>query len=213
LGHHDVRIFSKDFQGKCDSISYQQKDGKLEMFDKPMVWSKNAELKGQFMEVFLKDTMIERVEITDKSSAVMQLDSGKLYNQVAGKKMIAYFIDNELKKLDVKGNAQTIYFPEETKENDTLVEIQRKGMSRLYASDLKVLLDSGEVESVTYLGQPDGVMYPMDQINKDEQFIQYFSWNPKCRPLCVADLLKVIEEQKEILENAPQTKKAVKATN
>jgi hypothetical protein len=133
-----------------------------------------------------------------------------LYNQVAGKKMIAYFVENELKKLDVKGNAQTVYFPEETKENDTLIEIQRKGMTRLYASDLKVLLDSGEVESVTYLGQPDGVMYPMDQINKDEQFIQYFSWNPNYRPLNVADLLKVIEIPKEILEKSESEKKAQK---
>jgi hypothetical protein len=71
-------------------------------------------------------------------------------------------------------------------------------------------LDSGEVESVTYLGQPDGVMYPMDQINKDEQFIQYFSWNPKCRPLNVADLLKVIEIPKEILEKSESEKKAQK---
>jgi lipopolysaccharide export system protein LptA len=212
LGHHDVRIFSRDFQGKCDSISFHQKNGKLEMFDKPMVWSKNAELKGQFMEVFLKDTIIERVEITDKSSAVMQLDSGKLYNQVAGKKMIAYFIENELKKLDVKGNAQTVYFPEETKENDSMIEIQRKGMTRLYASDLKIILDSGEVESVTYVGQPDGVMYPMDQINKDEQFIQYFSWNLKYRPLNVADLLKVIDEKKVNQEKSELEKAPLKST-
>ena len=204
LGHHDVRIFSNDFQGKCDSISFHQLNGKLEMFHKPIVWSKNAELKGQFMEVFLRDTIIDRVEITDKTTAVMQLDSGQFYNQVAGKKMTAFFIDNELKKLDVKGNAQTVYFPEETKENDTLVEIKRTGMSRLYASDLKVMLDSGEVESVTYLGQPDGVMYPMDQINKEEQFVQYFSWNPKYRPLSVADLLKFIEESKPEEKSGPK---------
>jgi hypothetical protein len=85
-------------------------------------------------------------------------------------------------------------------------------MTRLYASDLKVLLDSGEVESVTYLGQPDGVMYPMDQINKDEQFIQYFSWNPKYRPLNVADLLKIIEEPKEIIEKSALEENAIKST-
>lgn len=190
LGHHDVRFFSRDFQGKCDSLSYDKKTDKIEMYHAPVIWSRNAEMKGNFMVVYLKDTIIDKVEIVEKSSAVMEIDSGKYYNQVAGKNMFAYFFENELKRLDVKNNAQTVYFPEETKETDTLVEIKRSGMARLYASDLKVDLDSGEVVGITYLGQPDGVMYPMNQINEEERLVQGFSWNPLLRPKSVEDLLK-----------------------
>lgn len=188
-GYDDVRFFSRDFQGKCDSLSYDREQDKMEMFYKPVVWSRNAELKGNFMVVYLQDTVINRVEITEKSTAVMEIDSGKYYNQVAGKNMFAYFVNNELKKLDVKNNAQTVYFPEDKKESDTLVEIKRSGMARLYASDLKVDLDSGEVTGITYLGMPDGVLYPMDQINAEEQFVQGFSWNPVLRPKSKEDLL------------------------
>lgn len=201
-GYDDVRFFSRDFQGKCDSLSYDREKDKLEMYYKPVIWSRNAELKGNFMVVYLKDTVINRVEITEKSTAVMEIDSGQYYNQIAGKNMFAYFVDNELKRVDVKNNAQTVYFPEETKENDTLVEVKRSGMARLYASDLKVDLDSGEVTGITYLGTPDGVLYPMNQLNKEEQFVQGFSWNPALRPRSVEDLLtekkkvEAVEEKK-----------------
>lgn len=201
-GHHDVRFFSRDFQGKCDSLSYDKKADKLEMYHAPVIWSRNAELKGNFMIVYLQDTVINRVEIIDKSTAVMEIDSGQYYNQVAGKTMFAYFVNNELKRLDVKNNAQTVYFPEEKKENDTLVEIKRSGMARLYASDLKVDLDSGEVVGITYLGQPDGVMYPMNQLNAEEQFVQGFSWNPILRPISAADLLT--EKRKPVETEKPK---------
>lgn len=190
LGYSDVRFFSRDFQGKCDSLSYVKATDKLEMFQAPVVWTKNAELKGNFMVVYLRDTLINRVEIQEKSTAVMEIDSGQFYNQVGGRNMFAYFKDNELHRLDVKGNAQTVYYPEETKDSDTLVEIKRSGMSRLYSSDLIVYLDSGDISGITYLDKPDGVFYPIKQINKEEQFVQGFSWNPVLRPKSVEDLLK-----------------------
>ena len=55
-------------------------------------------------------------------------------------------------------------------------------MNRLYASDLRVFLDSGDVTGVTYYDKPEGIFYPMDKIKKDEQFIPNFSWNPVLRP-------------------------------
>jgi hypothetical protein len=55
-------------------------------------------------------------------------------------------------------------------------------MNRLYSSDINIYLDSGEVTGITYLEKPDGVFYPMNQINKDEQFIPSFKWNPMLRP-------------------------------
>ena len=190
LGHYDVRIFSKDFQGKCDSLSYDKATDKMELFHSPILWSKNAELKGDLMEVFLKDSLIDFVQITNKSTAVLEVDSGGYYNQIGGKNMKAYFKDNDLYRVNVEQNAQTIYFPQDTLENDTLVEIKRSGMARLYSSNLVIYLDSGEVSRVVYVGMPDGVLYPMDQINKEEQFVQGFSWNPILRPRSVEDLLQ-----------------------
>ncbi len=182
FAHQNAKFFKNDIQGKCDSLVYEKEKNYMEMFFEPIVWTQNAELKGEFMKAFIKDSTLERIEITNKTTTVMEIDSGLYYNQIGGKKMFAYFKDNELVKVDVKGNAQTVYFPEEKNDRDTLFEVKRSGMNRIYASDLKIILDSGEVKSITYIDKPDAVFYPMDQINKEEQFVQYFSWNPILRP-------------------------------
>ncbi len=177
-----VQFFKNDIQGKCDSLVFQQESSYIEMYEQPIVWAQNIELKGEFMKAFLKDSMIDKIEITNKTSAIMEIDSGKYYNQIAGKKMFAFFKDNEIVKVDVKGNAQTVYYPEEKKDSDTLLEVKRSGMNRIYAADLKIYLDSGEVKSITYIDKPDAVFYPIELLNKEEQFVQYFSWNPALRP-------------------------------
>lgn len=185
-----VKIYSREFQGICDSLFYSKKEGRLKMREKPIIWSRNAELKGDKMDAFMKDTLIQRVEIMQTASAVMEVDSGAFYNQVGGKSMIAFFKANELTQLNVNGNAQTIYYPEEKADRDTVYEVKRSGMSRMYASELKVYLDSGEVRGISYLTQPDGVFYPMDQLNAEEQFVKDFTFNPALRPKSVADILK-----------------------
>ena len=96
--------------------------------------------------------------------------------------MTAYFANNELVKAEAKGNAWTIFYPEEEKKVDSSLVKIRKGMNRLFASDLLVELDSGEVKSITYYDKPDGIFYPMNQIKTEEQFIKGFSWNPLLKP-------------------------------
>ncbi|HLU86755.1 MAG TPA: OstA-like protein [Taishania sp.] len=70
-----------------------------------------------------------------------------------------------------------------------IVTIKRMGMNRFYAAEIKIYFDSGEVVGVTYYDQPDGIFYPMDKINKEEQFIQHFKTNFALRPKSVEDLL------------------------
>jgi hypothetical protein len=43
-------------------------------------------------------------------------------------------------------------------------------------------LDSGEVSRITFFDKPDGVFFPMDQIDEKERYIRGFSWNPLLRP-------------------------------
>jgi len=70
------------------------------------------------------------------------------------------------------------------------VFIKRMGMNRFYASEIKIYFDSGEVVGVTYYEQPDGVFYPMDKINKEEQFITNFATNFALRPKSVEELFE-----------------------
>ncbi len=190
-GYDHVRIFQKSIQASCDSAVYEPKNDKLFLRSKPMVWAQNAELKGVLMEITLKDSLVERIDISGNASVVMELDSGKYYNQITGREMVAFFKNNELIRSDVKGNSWTIFYPEDEEKTDSLVTKKRMGMNRLFASDLRIYLDSGEVSGITYFDKPDGIFYPMNQIKTEEQFIKGFEWNPMLRP---KDPIKMMEK-------------------
>lgn len=181
-GYYKVKVYNTSIQAMCDSVHFDQKNGLLEMYEEPIVWSQNAELKGEKMIVYLTDSLIDKVHIIENATALMEIDSGSYYNQIAGKEIMAYFKDNELIRSDVNGNAKTIFYPEEEKKSDSTIVIKRLGMNRLYASDLRIYLDSGEIAGITYFDKPDGVFYPMDQIKKEEQFISNFEWKAILRP-------------------------------
>jgi lipopolysaccharide assembly outer membrane protein LptD (OstA) len=189
-GYNNVKIYNSAIQSVCDSIIYDQSSGKMELYKDPIVWSQNAELKGGKMDVFLNDSLIEKILISDNASVVMEIDSGKYYNQIAGKEITSFFKDNELIRSDVNGNAKTLFFPEEETKTDSSLVIKRLGMNRLYASMLKIYLDSGEISGITYFDKPDGVFYPMNQIKVEEQFIPGFKWNEMIRPKTWEELLR-----------------------
>ena len=181
-GYHHVKILNSSVQATCDSMFYNKTNGTMDLYNDPIVWASNGELKGDSMTVFLNDSLVERVFIRRGSSVVMEIDSGRYYNQLSGKEIIALFKDNEVVRTDITGSASTIFFPENKEEKDTLVTIKRMGMNRLYASELRIYLDSGEITGITYYDRPDGVFYPMDAIPKEEQFIKNFQWSPAIRP-------------------------------
>mgnify|MGYP005988766035 CR=1 FL=1 len=191
LAYYGVKIFGNNLQGQCDSLVYTKENDRMDMYRKPILWTKKGELKSDTIFVFMKDSLIDRAELFMNATALFEIDSGQYYNQISGKRMKAFFMDNEVQRVDANGNAQTIYFPEEEEKTDTALVIKRQGMNRLYASDLRVYLDSGEVVGITYFKQPDGVVYPLNKIPKSEQFVPGFEWNPMLRPRSWYTLIKM----------------------
>lgn len=121
LGYHGVKIFSRDIQGIGDSLSYAKPDGYMELYKNPILWAKNGELKGDSMRVYLDDSLVHEARIWGKATAVMEVDSGRYYNQVGGNAMYAYFVNNEVKMAKVIGNAQTIFYPQEEEKSEVPV--------------------------------------------------------------------------------------------
>lgn len=210
-GYHHGKIYSSNLQGISDSLIYRKLDKRLTLHKSPYLWNKNAQINGTVIHLILKDSIIDHAEVENKANTITEIDSGVYYNQIGGKNMFAYFdMNNDLKKIDVIGNAQTIYFPEETTTKDSIIQITRKGMVRLYSSSIKVYLDSGNFEKVTYSEQADGIMYPMEKINKEEQFINNFSWKPILRPKTKKEFFREEEKPRNLIKALPLPSKKKK---
>lgn len=180
--HYDVKIFATKYQGKCDSLSYSNTDSLMKLYRDPVLWSENNQLTGEFIQIKREKDQIRHAYIQGKALAVSEVDSGQFYNQVAGRDMDGYFVAGKLALVHVQGNARTIFFPEDEKESDSATVVTRNGMNRLYSSEMKLYLDSGEVRGLTSIEQPDGAFYSLDKIPEKERKVDHFIWRPADRP-------------------------------
>lgn len=188
--YHGAATYSIKFQSIADSLVYDKAKKKVELYSQPIVWSKEAELKGTFMEMIVNDSSISAVNIYEKGTILMEVEPGKYYNQIHGNDIKATFKDNQLHRAYVYGNAMTISYPEDEEKTDSTLIKKRKGMNRLYSSDIRVDMDSSEIVGITYLKKPDGAFYPMNQIVRDEQFVPGFVWKGELRPKSREDLIR-----------------------
>jgi lipopolysaccharide assembly outer membrane protein LptD (OstA) len=198
---HGASTYSSKFQSIADSLVYDKAQEKVELYYSPIVWSQSAEMKGDYMEMIVRDSIIDSVNIYNKGTILMEVAPDLYYNQIHGTDIKAYFKNNELHRAYVYGNAMTIAYPEDEEKTDSTLIKHRKGMNRLYSSDIRVDMDSNEIIGITYLKQPDGAFYPMEKIAKDEQFVPGFVWKGHLRPESKEDLIA----PKEIIlpEEAP----------
>jgi lipopolysaccharide export system protein LptA len=199
LAYYGVKLFKSDMQGVCDSLSYDRNKSIFEMFEQPVLWAKNAQLSGDTITVFQKNNDIERAFIRYAALVVTEVDTGKYYNQVGGRTLNAYFDSTEIRRVDIQGNAKTVAFLEEEKDQDSVIIVERSGMNRIYASELSLYFRGGDIKAATYREAPDGKIYPMDQIDENEKKVDGFKWDNERRPRSWQTMILTPEEYEKWL--------------
>jgi lipopolysaccharide export system protein LptA len=190
--NRNFRFLHPDLQGIGDSTLFSFDAQMLQIGQHPILWSQTGELKSENAQIFFKDSLLDHIALNEKATVLLKIPGDSLFNQVAASKILAQFDSSGvLTSVDATGQAWTIFYPlSEQKRNDSLVEIKREGLNRLFAERLLVALNAGEMKEITYFDQPDGIIFPMDQIDPKEQFIKNFKWNPELRPQNVTELRK-----------------------
>ena len=190
--NRNFRFLHPDLQGIGDSTLFSFDAQMLQIGQHPILWSQTGELKSENAQIFFKDSLLDHIALNEKATVLLKIPGDSLFNQVAASKILAQFDSSGvLTSVDATGQAWTIFYPlSEQKRNDSLVEIKREGLNRLFAERLLVALNAGEMKEITYFDQPDGIIFPMDQIDPKEQFIKNFKWNPELRPQNATEMRK-----------------------
>ena len=110
--YHKVRMYRTDVQGVCDSLVYNSKDSCMTMYTDPILWNDGQQLLGEEIKIYMNDSTIDWAHIINQALTVEMKDSIH-YNQVSGKEMKAYFINGDMRHIEVVGNVQTAFYPEE----------------------------------------------------------------------------------------------------
>ena len=177
---YKVKYFRNDLQGMCDSMVYHGKDSTLIMYKEPVLWSDKNQLTGDSISMTMLNGQIDTLVLYSSAFIISQDDTNK-FNQVKGRNMIGYMKDNELFKIHVLGNSETIYYVRE--EDRSLI-----GINKAISSDMLIFLENREVLSITYIDQPIATLYPEKEISPFDLKLKGFKWISGKRPLTKEDI-------------------------
>ena len=190
LAYHKVQFYREDIQGRCDSLDYLVKDSIIYLFKEPVLWQENSQLTATKISVKLGDEGIDKVVMSDIGLLITELDSLH-YNQIKGKTVTGYFSDNKLHKVDVTGNSEGLFYPEDDKG--------RIGLNKALSSDTQIIFKDGKIDRVKFISDPDPTLTPMDQIKETDRYLQGFTWLSWQRPKDKNDIFIWDKEAKDPL--------------
>lgn len=194
FAYHNTRFYRKDIQGTCDSLHYNFADSLISMYRLPVLWSAENQLTADTIRILTGKNRIRKIFMNSTAFIVSQ-DSANAYNQIRGKNMVGYFVDNELTSIDVNGNAETFYYVRE--EDKSLI-----GVNKAAGSRMRLYVKDSKIERIVYFDKPGGNMFPDKEVPADQRVLKGFNWRPDSRPLNKDDVFRktVIETQQPKME-------------
>jgi lipopolysaccharide export system protein LptA len=177
---YKVKFFRHDIQGMCDSLIYVSKDSAMTMYRLPVIWSDSNQLSSDSIRLTMKNGMADSLMLYS-SAFIVSKDDTSGFNQIKGRVVLAKFRDNDLYKIFVKGNAQTIYYARE--EDKSLI-----GINTAVSSDMLIFLEKNQLKTITYINNPEAHLVPEKSVPLNERKLKGFKWEEKNRPLKKNDI-------------------------
>lgn len=180
--YYGVRFYREKLQGKCDSLSYDMKDSTIRLYEKPVLWSGKNQLTADSIAIAVSGNRADSLMMYN-TAFIVSKDTAETFNQIRGKNMVAYFVKNELAKINVNGNAQTVYYVRE--EDGYLI-----GIDLAESSNMTIRIKNSEIQTISYQTSVDEDMFPEKELTENETRLKDFSWQKELRPLDKMDIFR-----------------------
>jgi lipopolysaccharide export system protein LptA len=183
LGYHDVKIFKTDLQAICDSLAYSSEDSIFHLYDDPVIWSDTSQFKADSISILLAEEQIDRIYL-NQNAFIINSEDQILYNQMKGKEITAYFIEGEIDRMLIKGNAASIYYV----LDDLKAYI---GVNETLCSRMLLRFADNTVKEIVFYDNPQATFHPIQEANVEALKLEGFHWRGDERPTSVLDLTKL----------------------
>ncbi|WP_016778359.1 OstA-like protein [Anaerophaga thermohalophila] len=186
---HKVQFYRYDLQGRCDSMVYDFRDSTNTFYHDPVIWAQGNQMTASEIKLYTRNRVLYKAEMIENAFLIAPEDSIH-FNQIKGKKMTGYFKDNQLYKIDVDGNGQTVYYP---KDQEYVI-----GVNRAESSSLTIFLKNRKVETIILRTQPAGNMNPPFVLDEESTLLKGFLWLEKYRPKKYEEIFYFQEIEEEV---------------
>ncbi len=179
-GHKNVRIFKSDLQAICDSLIFNKKDSLFTLYKKPFVWSDSSQIYGDTIQMFLKSKKIDQLKVLSNAT-ILNTEDFKFFNQIQGREINAFFVDNKMSTMYVNGNAQLVYY---LKDDDKAYI----GVNTSECSKMTFFFENNAVKDIKLYIEPKSMVFPMKSAQHETLKVKGFIWNFDSKPQDKGDL-------------------------
>jgi len=190
--YHGVKFFRSDIQGAADSLVFSERDSMIFMYAEPVLWSEGLQITGDTIRLKTYGGVIERLYVYEHAFMINEIDTSH-YNQIKGKRLTGFFQYNEIYKILIEGNGESLYYAvaeEEEQKQDSLntatdsipYEPEFMGVNKAICSNILIYLENQQVQRIMFLTKPDGAFHPIQKFPDDEKYFDGFSWQISRRP-------------------------------
>ena len=194
LAYNNVKIFKSDLQGVADSLAYFTSDSTIFFYDDPVLWSSDTQMEADSINAEISNGTINRLNL-NLNSFVISEDSISNYNQIKGRSMVAYFDSGNINKVDVNGNAESLFFA--LNDNSTAL----MGMNKIICSFMIINFKLNKVDNLSSYVNPEASFVPPHELEEPQRKLKDFRWRIEEKP-----------EKEAMLEGTSAAKKTTPVT-
>lgn len=195
LAYNNVKMWRFNLQGVADSSSYFLEDSLIYFYESPVFWNLQNQIEADTIFLEIAEDRIKSMSLK-KNSFLASEDTINNYNQIKGRNMIASFSGSELKKIDVSGNGESIYYVLD--ESDSL-NTKLMGMNRIICSDMTIRFKEQKLNNISFYVEPDAKFIPPHELTPEIQVLKGFEWKGDLRP----ELQDLIGPQNILIDEHP----------
>ena len=208
-GFYDARIFKRDLSGKTDSIHFNQKTGRAKLIRRPIsereiqfltpqeiatknpiLWSSKSQMTGDEIHLTIdtEKEVLDSLMIYNNAFIIEKDTLNEVnFNQVKGLQLRGKFDGRTLKTVHIRQNTEMLYY---LYDDETLDLI---GIDKAICSALRIDFEASAIDKVTFFTNPDGVVYPEDDLPPNARQLLGFNWREDERLYSKEDLFDAVD--------------------
>ena len=177
-----VGIYSKDMQAVCDSFTFDMVDSTFILIGGPVMWSDTTQFSGDTIFLIQKKNKLDRMIIQNNVMIINSIDP--FYNQIKGKRLEGFFLEEEIDRFIVTGSAQSVYYMSD--DEDAFI-----GVNTTDCSELKFNFEANEMSDIRGYIDVKSRLIPIDKADHNSLRLDGFKWMIDLKPQSEDDVINM----------------------
>ena len=182
--YNRVRFFSLDMQGKCDSLAISLQDTIIHMYRRPILWAQDNQMTAEHIEIETENQKPKRLNLNTRGFIIQEDSEG--FNQIKARRIIGFFDDGELYRVNGFNDSETVYFVYEGQDV--------MAVNKIKSVNVVIHLEERQAREVMHYENVDGDFIPPHEFDPAELTLSGFRWLIELKPIDKHDIFEWKEE-------------------